>query len=75
MIEILDKLLRLPFAVALSALLLLALLYSIRDKLRRRREKQYIYRCKNCGYIYLFERNMPMQSCPRCGQLNDVFRN
>ena len=75
MAELLARLIWLPFAGVLTGLALLALLYSIRDKLRRRREKQYIYRCKKCGYIYLLEKNMPMQSCPRCGQLNDIFRN
>lgn len=75
MAELFTRSIWLPFATALGGLLLLALLYSLRDKLRRRHEKQYIYRCKKCGYIYLLARNMPMQSCPRCGQLNDIFRN
>lgn len=72
---LLHRLVTVHLATTLFALLVLAMVYVVRDKLHRRKEKKYIYRCKNCGYIYLFSRNMPMQSCPKCGQLNDVLRN
>lgn len=75
MTAILENLIKIPFALTLIGLLVLVLAYRIRDRSRRRREKHYIYRCKNCEYIYLLSKNIPMQSCPRCGKLNEVFRN
>jgi rRNA maturation endonuclease Nob1 len=75
MLVILERMISWYLASALLALLLLLLFYRIRDALLRKRENKYIYRCKKCGYIYLLSKNMPLQSCPRCGQFNEVFRN
>lgn len=63
-----------PFTVSLAVVTLCAVLYRIRDLIRKRKKKHYIYRCRECGYIYILSKNMPMQNCPRCGHLNEIYR-
>lgn len=60
--------------ISLAVVLFFAVFYYMRDGFRRHRERHYIYRCKECGYIYLMSKNMPMQNCPKCGHLNKVYR-
>ncbi len=52
----------------------LALFYNLRSLHRRGREKESIYKCAECGHVYTFARNRPMDRCPRCGHLNDAVR-
>ncbi len=52
----------------------LALFYNFRTRYRSGREKESIYECAECGHVYAFARNRPMDRCPRCGHLNDAVR-
>ena len=52
----------------------LALYYNVRSLHRPSREKESIYECANCGHVYAFARNRPMDRCPRCDHLNDAVR-
>lgn len=52
----------------------LALYYNLRALHRPSREKESIYECANCGHVYAFARNRPMDRCPRCDHLNDAVR-
>ncbi|WP_372795297.1 hypothetical protein [Pontiella sp.] len=53
---------------------LLALFYNLRSKHRPMRERENIYLCAECGHVYAFARNRPMDRCPRCGCLNEAVR-
>lgn len=59
-----------PFLV----IAVLALFYNLRFMHRSSREKESIYECAQCGHVYTFARNRPMDRCPRCGHLNDAVR-
>lgn len=61
-------------SVPLLTTAFLALFYSIRSRHRPNREKESIYECADCGHVYAFARNRPMDRCPRCGHLNDAVR-
>jgi rRNA maturation endonuclease Nob1 len=61
-------------SVPLGMMLLLALFYTIRERHRPIRERESIYQCAQCGHVYAFTRNRPMDHCPRCGHLNDAVR-
>jgi hypothetical protein len=52
---------------------ILALFYSTRSLHRSTSSKESIYECGDCGYVYAFARNRPMDRCPRCGHLNDAL--
>lgn len=52
----------------------LALFYNVRTLHRSGREKESIYECAECGHVYAFARNRPMDRCPRCNHLNDAVR-
>lgn len=52
----------------------LALYYTFRSRHRPNRTKERIYECTECGNIYAFARNRPMDRCPRCDHLNDAVR-
>jgi hypothetical protein len=52
----------------------LALHYNLRSLYRPNREKESIYICAECGHVYAFARNRPMDRCPRCDHLNDAVR-
>lgn len=52
----------------------LALFYNFRIRHRSDREKESIYECAECGHVYAFARNRPMDRCPRCNHLNDAVR-
>ena len=51
-----------------------ALFYNFRNLHRSGREKESIYECAQCGNVYTFARNRPMDRCPRCNHLNDAVR-
>ncbi len=53
---------------------MLAFYYNLRSLHRPNREKESIYECAECGHVYAFARNRPMDRCPRCGHLNDAVR-
>lgn len=53
---------------------LLALYYTLCTLHRSGREKESIYECSECGHVYAFARNRPMDRCPRCNHLNDAVR-
>jgi len=61
-------------AVPLLITAMLALFYNFRSLHRPGREKESIYECAECGHVYAFARNRPMDRCPRCGHLNDAVR-
>ena len=52
----------------------LALIYRIHTLHRSNRDKENIYECAECGHVYTFARNRPMDRCPRCDHLNDAVR-
>lgn len=52
----------------------LALVYNLRSIHRPMRERESIYSCADCGHVYAFARNRPMDRCPRCGHLNEAVR-
>lgn len=33
-----------------------------------------IYRCAQCGHVYVEARDVPMSRCPRCDRLNEAVR-
>ncbi len=61
-------------SVPLLLTALLALYYNLRSLHRPNREKESIYECYECGHVYAFARNRPMDRCPRCSHLNDAVR-
>lgn len=52
-----------------------ALVYNVRTIHRPMRERESIYACADCGHVYAFARNRPMDRCPRCGHLNEAVRS
>ena len=60
--------------VPLLVTAVLALFYNFRVRHRSGREKESIYECAECGHVYAFARNRPMDRCPRCNHLNDAVR-
>lgn len=60
--------------VPLIAIAVCALYYSLRSMHRSSRDKESIYKCADCGHVYAFARNRPMDRCPRCGHLNEAVR-
>jgi predicted RNA-binding Zn-ribbon protein involved in translation (DUF1610 family) len=60
--------------VPLSCITGLSLYYSIRLRHKSSRDKESIYECADCGHVYAFARNRPMDRCPRCGHLNEAVR-
>ncbi len=52
----------------------LALYYNLRTIHHSARERESIYKCADCGHVYAFARNRPMDRCPRCGHLNEAVR-
>ncbi len=61
-------------SVPLLITAMLAFYYNLRFPHRPNREKESIYECAECGHVYAFARNRPMDRCPRCGHLNDAVR-
>ncbi|MEI6892500.1 MAG: hypothetical protein V5783_10050 [Pontiella sp.] len=61
--------------VPLLLISILALVYSFRDFHKPLRERESIYSCVDCGHVYAFARNRPMDRCPHCGHLNEAVRN
>jgi len=61
-------------SVPLFIMAVLALYYNFCSMHRPNREKESIYACAECGHVYAFARNRPMDRCPRCGHLNDAVR-
>ena len=70
----LGAILALFVGVPLLLTAVLALFYNFRSLHRPGREKESIYECADCGHVYAFARNRPMDRCPRCGHLNDAVR-
>jgi rRNA maturation endonuclease Nob1 len=54
---------------------ILALFYNFRSIHRSMRKRESIYECSDCGHVYAFARNRPMDRCPRCGHLNEALRS
>ena len=69
-----EMLLTLLTGVPLSVIAVLSLIYNFRTLHRSNREKESIYECAECGHVYTFARNRPMDRCPRCDHLNDAVR-
>ena len=61
--------------VPLMVVSILALVYNFRNIHRPMRERESIYSCADCGHVYAFARNRPMDRCPRCGHLNEAVRS
>ena len=53
---------------------ILALAYNFRSIHKPMRKRESIYECSDCGHVYAFARNRPMECCPRCGHLNEAVR-
>ena len=70
----LDTILVVFACMPLSVTLALALYYNFRSLHRPNQERESIYECAECGHVYAFARNRPMDRCPRCGHLNDAVR-
>jgi hypothetical protein len=60
--------------VPLLVIAVLSLVYNFRTLHRSNRENESIYECAECGHVYTFARNRPMDRCPRCDHLNDAVR-
>jgi uncharacterized C2H2 Zn-finger protein len=60
--------------VPLLVIAVLSLIYNFRTLHRSSRDKENIYECAECGHVYTFARNRPMDRCPRCDHLNDAVR-
>ena len=61
-------------SVPLLVVAVLSFYYTLRGLHRSSREKESIYKCAECGHVYAFARNRPMDRCPRCNHLNDAVR-
>jgi len=70
----LDIIMVLLVSVPILVTALLALFYNFRSLHHSERERESIYECSECGHVYAFARNRPMDRCPRCGHLNDAVR-
>ena len=70
----LGAILALFVGIPLLLMALLALFYNFRTRHRRGHGRESIYQCDECGHVYTFARNRPMDRCPRCGHLNDAVR-
>jgi rubrerythrin len=67
------------FFVGSAALLLAAAaLLALRDARRRpaapRPPRAHIYRCDQCGHVYVDARAVPISRCPSCRTLNEAIR-
>jgi rRNA maturation endonuclease Nob1 len=62
-------------SVPLVIIGILAVAYNLRSMHRPMRIRENIYECSNCGHVYAFARNRPMDRCPRCGHLNEAVRS
>jgi hypothetical protein len=60
--------------VPLLVTAVMALFYNVRSRHRPGRDKESIYACSECGHVYAFARNRPMDRCPCCNHLNDAVR-
>ena len=60
--------------VPLVSIAVFALYYNFRSMHRSSRDKESIYECSDCGHVYAFARNRPMDRCPHCGHLNEAVR-
>jgi uncharacterized C2H2 Zn-finger protein len=70
-----STILALYVAIPLAVLFLLALFYALRTRHHSIREKESIYQCAQCGHVYAFARDRPMDRCPRCNHLNEAVRS
>ncbi len=62
-----------PPVFALVAILSAWLYYAARDEQTRKSYGQgQLYRCANCGRIYVEHRQVPMARCPGCDHLNEA---
>ena len=61
-------------SVPLLVTTLIALYYNFRGLHRPGRMRESIYECAQCGHVYTFARNRPMDRCPRCNHLNEAVR-
>ena len=69
-----DAILMIFVAIPLGINGVLALVYNVRSLHKPMRERESIYECANCGHVYAFARNRPMDRCPRCSHLNEAVR-
>ena len=66
-----------PVILALATHALLALGYASRRRRGVRSSpwrRERLYRCGECGRVYVDRRNVPVASCPQCGALNESVR-
>jgi hypothetical protein len=61
-------------SVPLLITTLVALYYNLMGLHRPGRTQESIYECAQCGHVYTFARNRPMDRCPRCNHLNEAVR-
>ncbi len=76
MIELpVEWVLAVPLFAGLILLFAGAVYYAWRwDAGRADHGRPFIYQCSACGRVYLNRRQIPMLSCPRCGNLNPAAR-
>lgn len=63
-----------PLLIALLFIGICALYYSLRTSRSRRKARNQIFRCSQCGNVYAETRHMPLAKCPRCGESNESIR-
>ncbi len=62
-----------PPVFALVAILAAWLYYAAREeKTRKSYDPGRLYRCVNCGRLYVEPRQVPMARCPHCDHLNEA---
>ncbi len=65
----------LPAGLNLVVILLLWLYYSNRTEgLEKPVAEGRLYRCSQCGYVYIETFGRPGTECPRCGAYNDAIK-
>ena len=61
-------------SIPLLITVLIAMYYNFKGFHRSGRARESISECAQCGHVYTFARNRPMDRCPRCNHLNEAVR-
>lgn len=63
-----------PLFVTLVGILFLGWFYRKRSYRRPLVSKANIFRCTECGKVYLDPRFVPVAKCPKCSALNEAIK-
>lgn len=60
------------YLILTTCLVLLALLFENKKKQKQfSSEKNFLWQCSICTYVYVDSRHINMSQCPRCGSYNN----